>query len=59
MVSDGSNDHDDLYRGGTSDTHSHEGADKSNPLRLSGRQLYKPQMSPKSYDSDDQIFSKE
>ena len=52
MLSDDENDVDDLYRGGTEDTKSHDGAERSNPLRLSGRQLYKPQMSPKSYDSD-------
>ena len=45
---------DELYRGGTSESKSYdEVTSPVNPLRLSGRQLSKPQMSPKSFNSDD------
>lgn len=76
VSSDDSDQIDDLYKNnGTEDTKSLEDDPifgdaqgigskvkvKVNPLRLSGRQLLKPQMSPNSYDSDDErkIFSKE
>ena len=63
MRSDESEEVDELYRGGTSESRSFE--DKTspvNPLRLSGHRLLKPQMSPNSYDSDDaglKMFSRE
>lgn len=46
---------DELYRGGTSESRSYdELASPTGLLRLSGRQLIKPNKNPKSIDSSDE-----
>lgn len=64
-IEDRSEEHDidELYRGGTSESHSfNEIVSPTNGLKLSGKQLLKPSRNPKSFDSssdenDGQFFS--
>ena len=49
------NEVDELYKGGTSESHSYdELASPTGLLRLSGRQLIKPTRNPKSFDSSEE-----